>query len=909
MSTSASGKILKSLPLLLLLFLPACNGTGPLPAASTSEPGPVQPGQTRAVDSSQPVEQNVTITFSAYEFYRDMFSPLIDEFQRQNPAITVQFVPIPTGGGGESQDEAAYFQSLAESADSTLVIGRSSAMGAYFLDLQPQIDADPAFDPADFWPGALTACQDTQGRVLGIPMSLYSSGIFYDPAAFETAGLAAPQPGWTWDDFRRDVSALATIENGVIRYGYADRSFLSILSPLVDASLVANNGQIDPQSLATDLQWYLDLARDGSLGPLQGLADPTQSQAAGDAWIAQFQQNRAPALWFGRLVEPVPGLAGVSEETDPATHLALNAFGLAPLPAAADGSNGNTTPLTAECAAISAGSTHPLAAWAWISFLSRHWLVADHNQAGELLKIPARQSVADSAGFWDNLPAQAAPAVRYGLEHAWYPGLYPQAENAVLAAVEKAGGGGITLASALAQAQAEQAAQPQDQPGRAEVVVSTPQATLNPQDPVTTIRFYDGSSPREEQAAFETLAGQFNQAHQGQIEVVLSNSYPNSSGDYYTALSGQYDCYLDSSNPAAAAASGAVRDLTALFAGEDAAFRLDFDPELIAAASSDGALYVLPFASDPPVLAYNADLLARRGIPLPQNGWGFDEFMQDVLAAGSNSPADLSYGALTASDAISMDLYFLAGSGVHWLDESDATPAAAFSNPQLSTALTRLAELHRSGVLYQGASGEDWWSSLSQAMTSGQVAFWASRAGKQSELFFDPGVTPGFSIGTVALPQLPTGSEPFYPPVNLRGFYISSQSENGPACWEWIKFLSAQPAATASLPARRSIAGSADWAASVGTENAAAYRQAMDQAGTPPDDPVRQYFTSQFESYLADALTAVENSAGADQALAEAQVQADAYRSCLLAANPESLGVLEIRTKAAECAQQAGPQD
>jgi multiple sugar transport system substrate-binding protein len=894
--------------LVLASLLAACFNRAPTQTAN--------PGESAASDNSANLSpgldvsggQPVTITFTSYDFYQPMFEDLIAEFQRQNPSITVQYMPIDDSGA-ISQSEDDYFARLASAADTAMVGGRSRALGAYFLDLQPQIDADLAFDANDFWPGSLSACQDELGQVLGVPLSLYYSGIFYDRAAFAAAGLPEPQPGWTWDEFRRDVASLTATLDGQVRYGFADRSFLSVLEPLVNAGLSNANGQVDAQNLSDALQWYVDLAQAGQLLPLAGVTDTTQEQAADEAWQELFSSGRPPAMWYGRLIEPLPGLAGNSEDSDPATHLAVNAYGLAPLPVSADGSDQDTTALSGVCAAISAGSPHPQAAWQWISFLSHQRLLDDRSQSSDLLKIPARQSVAEQSGFWDDLPAPAGTAVRYGLEHAWYPGLYAQAEKAVYAAVENAVSGRVRLTDALAAVQT--APPPAQASGRTAVIVATPQPTANPLAETAGILFYSGYFTRDEQAAVKTLVQQFNQEHQDEFKVTLDDAYPqSSSASYLASFSGMYDCYLSDISPADAAASGAVLGLTSLFENEEPDFRQDFDPELLAKASYEGELYSLPYASDPPIIAYNADLLARRGIDLPRIGWAFTDFLQAVTAASSSTPDDPSYGLLLPSDSLNAVELFLAGLGAHWLEPDGDTPQATFTNPDVAPALTNLAQLYTLGALYQGPDSDDWYNVIAGQMASGQIAFWSMRAGEQNTLFFAPSTAYNFTVGTAVLPALPAGSTPLDLNLHPRNFVISAQSKSPQGCWAWYKFLSLQPGAVQSLPARASLANSAAWEASVGTENAQVYRNSATQAaGQPATSLIRRYYTAPLSSFLSIAIRDVVDGLPASQALNDAQRKADAYRTCALQSNLAGMNAQQLLQVTNDCAHQANPQN
>ena len=128
----------------------------------------------------------------------------------------------------------------------------------YFRDLNPLIEMDPDFQPDDFWSGLLSACQDAEGRTVGIPLNVSLTGVFFDREAFDQAGLPYPAPGWTWNDFKQSVATLAQQNEAGIRYGFADNATLrrSILAPLVAAHLDQNQGKIVAQTLAQELQWY-----------------------------------------------------------------------------------------------------------------------------------------------------------------------------------------------------------------------------------------------------------------------------------------------------------------------------------------------------------------------------------------------------------------------------------------------------------------------------------------------------------------------------------------------------------------------------------------------------------------------------------------------------------------------------
>lgn len=850
--------------------------------------------------------ENVTITFSAYEGYRQAIEPLIDEFHRANPGISIQFAPNKGINLTEKQGEDAVYRTLASSADAVMVSGRSSVMGSSFLDLRTQIESDASFDQNDFWPGSLSACQDAEGRVSGIPVSLYFTGIFFDKDAFDAAKLPYPQSGWTWDDFRSDVAVLTQTRDGFTRYGYADRSFLSILKSSIGTSLEQTKGEINAKALTADLQWYLDLARAGLIYPIGGNGAQGAVKNADDLWIAMFQNNRAPAMWYGRLLEPNPGGTDDESDVNSMSGLAISKFGIAPFPIAANGSDQNTTPITGECIAISAGSTHPAAAWEWVKFLSSHWLVPNETQASHWLRIPSRQSVADATGFWNKLPEQARESVRYGLEHAWYPGLYQQAEVLVYQAIERTISGETDLIGALEQAGTQLKTTPLPSGQQRGIIVATPEATEDNQSQPIVINFSPGSTTPVELSAVKTLIEQFNQENTEEIVVKLTAKPAQISNlGYFEKLSKSYDCYVVQVDAVAAAVSGAVMSLTPLLEAEYITFRRDYDVTQLDAARFDGELYALPLVSQPPIMVYNADLLARRGIQPPASDWSFAEFQQQITSATRNSDGDESFGMLPDSQAVDVKSMLLAGRGAQWLGELSSLPTANFNSPEMVTSLLWLKDLYNTGTMFHPSAGEDWWASITNAIQAGQVAYWTVLAGQENSVYFDNN-EPQFAIGIVPLPNI-SGSTYFFSHTIELGFYISNQSQHPGACWTLAKFLSEQTTGYNGIPARESIAISPEWESSVGAVQAEIYRMALAQSRLSTGVTYPDILTLPLQSWLGQLEVDVRNGANAQQSVATAQQKADDYYSCLAITDWSSLRGAEIRERATTCAKQADP--
>jgi ABC-type glycerol-3-phosphate transport system substrate-binding protein len=879
----------------LLLGLSACSA-GISPSATENSNNASISGNPASSTDLTSENEEVVITFSYNDYQRTFFESLMEEFNQENPSITVQFVAYEPYDSKKIKTVDDYYRVLATSADSTILSGRSSAMENYFLDQQSLLDADSSFNQKDFWPGSLSVCEGSQGQVLGFPLDFFFSGIFYDKAAFDAASLAYPQPGWTWDDFQQNIKTLTQTQDGVTHYGFADRAYQSILQPLIGYDLAKNDGKIDSKILSTDLKWYVDQAKAGTLLPFQGVANENKLQPSYDRWNGMFQNNNAPAMWYGSLVETVPGSSGYE-----ASDLAIASFGIAPFPVSADGKHVNTTPFSADCAVISAGTLHPQETWKWVSFLSQHWKNINEPQIYGKFVIPARQSLAEETGYWNNLTDENQAVICYGLEHAWFQGVYSASEQAVLAAVEKAAVGSADLNSTLSEAESQQAAQPQTESNTQPIIVATPKSISAT---AKIIKFFSGNYSTQESDSIKSLIKSFNQDNSEKIVVEMQESFPAGNGGYYENLGNNFDCYIAQTDPSGAALSGMVLDLKPLFDGEESSFQQDYDPALLNASKYEGALFDLPLHSQPPVMVYNADLLAKYGEQQPTINWTFDDFLQKITAVSSITGTDKTYGFLLDSPSVSTTYLIYAGRNVQWLDTTGALPVAKFDTPEMVDILNWFTEMYKSGVFFEPATGDDWWPSMTTAVQAGQIGFWTARGGEEEEFFNEQ--APTYKIGIAPLPKL-KNSNVSYGSSNKLGIFISSSSKNPQACWSWAKYLSENSAVLSGVPARKSIANSPAWEAAVGVENAAVYRAAIVNSQSEVEETQSQYLISPLDTWLFQADKNVRNGNDAKQELVLAQQKADAYQTCMASVDISNLLNEELYAEVLVCAKKVDP--
>ncbi|MFZ6027976.1 MAG: extracellular solute-binding protein [Chloroflexota bacterium] len=410
------------------LVIPLCKRGTPEPTATQAVPGTISPTETAPSNADN---VPVLIKFVAWEYQRPIYEPLMAKFHEAYPSITVEFVTK-----SESDDEARLHPAT---GDVVLVYGSRSmekAYPGYYRSLSFLMDADPDFHPEDFWTGALDTCTSSDGHQLGIPLFVEPTGIFYHKQAFDAAGVPYPRPGWTWDDMRQAITALAKIDGDVIQYGFAEQS-ISLLNPLIEN--LAGQNEIDAQAIPQEIQWYIDLVKARAIyyPTLLGENGQIDWEKEWQTWQNIFSGEHPPAMWIGPIFASLPGQEWMDAPSDPLAKIALGTEGFVPFPIAADGTLTHTSPLMVQCAAISDLAQHPGEAWLWINFLSHQRLITDENNPAERLQLPARRSVAEAHGYWDGLSPELREVLEFSVAHAHLDAPYTEKEGVITSALEQ----------------------------------------------------------------------------------------------------------------------------------------------------------------------------------------------------------------------------------------------------------------------------------------------------------------------------------------------------------------------------------------------------------------------------------------------------------------------------------------
>jgi ABC-type glycerol-3-phosphate transport system substrate-binding protein len=567
-------------------------------------------------------------------------------------------------------------------------------------------------------------------------------------------------------------------------------------------------------------------------------------------------------------------------------------IGWAPFPISADGQNDRTTPNLVTCAAISTGTDHPRAAWAWLNFLAAHPILPEWSEA-----IPAQPSAAESSAYWSKIPEKLREPVQFGLQHGWYTNQYPEELRAVDQALLKAVAQNIDLKAALEEASGLVEAAVPPIPDTTPIVVAPPKPTAVPGE--IKINYYSPLSAGNEK--IKNLAEGFHQAHPD-IEVQVASS---SSSGGVAGLAESFDCFtwLPEDNLPV----GMLRELDQVLSSEKADIRDDFTPQELEEFSQDGQLYGLPTAYRPNLIYYNANLLAQRGLKPPAVDWTYTDLLEMINAVASSSGPEPVYGFALEYQTPDIEL-FLAGQGARLVVSSGDVPAYLFDASETRNFVQWLADQVKPGIIFPvttfatGARSENVMD-VRQLILDGRVAFWIS--------WLDQGdggsyslKDASFPIGVATMPLSASGTVTWRPNPVVLGQYISRKAQEPRACWEWIKFLSEQPENSLGIPARRSVRESDRWLTQVGSQAAKVYQAALESRRMLSQES--GYSLGQTRDWWNELLAETINGADPLPLLAELQRKADSYSACLAASSGYRTGSDQQKTQAeTDCAVQA----
>ena len=903
--------------LLIAVLLVACG-----PAAS---PEPATDPAAKPAATTESGSATTILKFAVSMMDQNRYDSLIKAFEAENPGVHISTVSIEdtlgTGPGGFNWPDDAYLR-LAAAAD---VIGATATRGAVqqgaLLDLTSFIESDSNLKPEAFYPGVLESVQ-WEGGTWSLPVEVSYPLIYFDKTLFDAAGVAYPQPGWTWDDFLATAQAL-TVSSGdtASQWGFVEPAFDPVTFVQAKAGLLFNPdanppaARLDDAAVVDAVRWYTDLFLTHKVAPYYSRSDEGGSgvitSSGGGVGVALSPEGMRiggtqAAMWFsagGRGFQ-VRFMGGPGQEQQQTTT------GAVPFPV--DKPDDHTTPAVVDGLSISAGTQKADLAWKWISFLAQQ----SAGQRGPFNAlntgtVPALPSVAVAAGYWDNLGEDFAAALKYAIEHAYIDTYDGTGYDTFRAAVTDVMDNGTPIETALAGAQseveaaieAEVAAAPTPVAGLA--VAEEEQQAVNAGAVIVNFGLGEGRG-RFGQQSLSTLVEQFQAAHPDiVVEVDSPQGFRGQLG--LADMAAEYDCFQAS--PSFDDASlAAIVNLEPLLETDSAVTKDDFYASLLDQFTYQGQLWGLPASATVNVINYNKELFDAAGLDYPSVDWTTSDFLEAAVALTKGEGESAQYGYAPSTFGTDDLVGILDRLGADMLDESVDPPRLVFNSPEVIEAFrwyTGLATQYKVVPVYENTEGFGGAERQRQTLIdNGRVAMWMEGGGGGFGFRVvirqggpgGPEQQADQNVGVVPLPAGPNSAKGsgFQ---SVDGYFISAQSDARQACWEWIGFLTEQASVSTGLPARRSVAESAAYRELVGAEQADAYLASVSsgsRASFFQRISEEGNWLGMMSFWLSDAYNRViDGEMTVEESLAAAQESVDAFRDCVIAndayQNPEAM--------------------
>ncbi len=844
--------------LLLLLTLAACRGADP---------------------NSRPIEiptSRMIVSFGCFESQRIAYEGLIQQFEELHKGIHIELVALdslPDTAPVEGRYPDDVWQRWVAAADTLAMSPDWDATKQGLLrDLTPFVQADPAFAPDDFSAGVFESLQ-WNGGIWGVPITISGfHGVVFDKEAFAEANVALPRPGWTWDQFLTAAQALTIKENDQgARWGYVERVWdptpFVVGRSAAWADPTTNEGQLalEHPQVREAVRWYADLALIHKVMPVPDLDSQSATELVGRGQAAMWSDNTANLK--------------LSD--------AQRQLGWVPFPV--DSSTARTTPLALDSAVMSAQTTHPEAAWAWLAFLTR--------EPPAIKALPARRSVAQERRYWDTLDAETASSYQYALQHGFFRdrALLGVGE-ALYQALQAIFSQQLSVEQALYEADSGSPVNRNNVPVTT-AAISTPMTTV--ETPATrhlTFFVWDFNT-----TAYQLVASRFH-AHNPDFTVaVLSMTTALRSAPFserFSELVQRADCFVAPWARLDPRELVLTLPLDPLWDADTSLLKEDFYPVAIDMLRQDGQLRALPILIYPSMMFYNQDLLNAANLTAPPLDWTVDDFQTLVVQLADHPEQVGPYSYMPSPYSLLLDAaYYIEAQGGPLIDQTQSPPSYRFVAPEILQAVQSYVALsQKNGVMPRWQSkkySDDLWLT---ALKNKQVAIWTGSTLSTPATAFDD---------AIKLVPMPRGRQQRVTDYRFQSAYISVETEQAPLCWTWLKYLTEHAGflggQTSGIPTRRSVLESAEYEKRVGKAATAAYRSTMMNDFRPLSISFAGGLRKEqypIIDWLENTLQAIIDGADAIASLQTLQSRAERYSACLNT-RQES----DLQTRISECSK------
>lgn len=372
--------------LTLAILLSACgnnndgNSTASSPAAS-------QPASGAAVSPSAASGEKVELRFAWWgaDERHEKTQKAIELFESKNPGVTI----TPEYSGFDGYMDKLNTQIAAGNAPDLIQMGgniKEYVDKNALLDLTPYVGSAIKLD--DFNQG-LVQSATFGGKLYGVTLGVNSTGLLYNAAMLEKAGVPAPTKDWTYDDLKNTAIALQ---------GKLDKGSYALYDLSSDSGAFASYlGAYGKKLYDTDGQRHFE--KEDAIGWFKLWAD---LRGAGAVVPADVQVANPPTAADTSLVVKgqVAVQAGSASQLAGLQQLTQDTLGLLTFPNGPAGS-GMVPPLSGQYITAYEGTKHPDVVAKFIDFM------VNDPEAGTILGNT--RGVPPAGAIRDELSAQATP--------------------------------------------------------------------------------------------------------------------------------------------------------------------------------------------------------------------------------------------------------------------------------------------------------------------------------------------------------------------------------------------------------------------------------------------------------------------------------------------------------------------
>jgi multiple sugar transport system substrate-binding protein len=268
---------------------------------------------------------------------------------------------------------------------------------------------------------------------------------------------------------------------------------------------------------------------------------------------------------------------------------------------------------------------------------------------------------------------------------------------------------------------------------------------------------------------------------------------------------------------------GGVLNLTPFIEQDESFERADFYPGTVELYTREGKTWAIPAGVDLMVMYANRDLLEANGVPLPESGWTWDDFLATTLALRDPTANVFGYGP-------NLDLFdpltFIYQHGGRIFDDLENPTRTTFDDPLTIEALEWYTDLffaHNVAPTPEQVSSLFGRGGIGSAIYQDKAGVWSGMISERGGRSWPTEWPMRWSVAT-----LPQGAQAATLTL-VEGMYISSQTAHADAAWKWLSFVSKQ-LPNRQTPVRRSLAESFEYEEQVGREVAEVARRSLENA-------------------------------------------------------------------------------